>query len=99
MWREALKFACQQKTQAKIAKQLGYSPTTISLVLNGEYKGNDKNIQEAVEKHLLKVTVLCPVIGEITKLHCGENQQKPFSSASRQSVKLYKACRECKHIS
>lgn len=97
MWKEALKEACAEQSQAKIAKQLGYSSATISLFLKGTYKGSEKNLQEAVEKHLLKVTVICPILGEITKLECSYYQQKPFSCASRQSVEIFKACKNCKY--
>jgi len=99
MWKEALKDACTKNSQAKIARQLGYSSATISLFLKGKYKGSEKNLQDAVEKHLLKITVICPILGEITKLDCGKYQQKPFSCASRQSVELFKACKNCKQTS
>lgn len=95
MWKDVLKQACKEQTQAQIATLIGYSPATVSLVLNGEYKGNEENVKDAVEKHLLKVTVDCPILGEITKLDCGGYRQRPFSSASRQSVELFKACKEC----
>ena len=94
-WLETLKDFCDKSSQAKIAKKIEYSSATISLVLKGEYKGNNENIQKAVEKHLMAVTVICPILGEISKIICEKQRDKPFSSASRQSVELFKACREC----
>ena len=94
-WLEILREACTKSSQAQVAKKIEYSSATLSLVLKGEYKGNIENVQQAVEKHLMRVTVICPILGEITKIICEKQRNKPFSSASRQSVELFKACKEC----
>ena len=44
-WIDALKAECAKSSQAKVAKELGYSAATISLVLKGKYAGDLKTVE------------------------------------------------------
>ena len=39
-WISELKAECAKTSQAKVAKEMGYSAATISLVLKGRYAGD-----------------------------------------------------------
>ncbi|UTV30192.1 hypothetical protein [Photobacterium atrarenae] len=81
------------KSQNKVAKELGISPSKLSQTLRGVYPGSTEDIRLKVEGKYMSRTVACPVKGEIPIDECSENQQRPFSSANRERVRLYKACR------
>jgi len=80
-------------SQNKMANQLGVSTSMLSQVLRGIYPGNTEKLQMKVEGQFMNRVVNCPIKGEIPIDECHEHQQRPFSSANRERVKLYRACR------
>lgn len=92
-WVMILAEACDAQSRGKIAKRLGYSPATLSQVLNGKYMGNLERVAEMVRGALMSATVDCPINGETKLDTCLTDQKRtpPFASGWRMQV--YKACR------
>ena len=92
---ELLKAKCAESSQASVARQLGYKPSTICQILNGSYPGSPENVLAKVEEIFGGTMVNCPVVGEITLRKCREHQDRPFAATNPLRVRLYRACREC----
>lgn len=92
-WLLVLEAKVRSSSQAKIARELGVSPTMLNQVLHGKYKGLIANIRTRVEGKYLRRSVECPAAGCISVDTCQENQARPFSSTNPQRVRLYRACR------
>ncbi len=61
-WMRALAEACDEGTQARAVRAIGYSPPTVNQVLARTYKGNLEAIEGAVRGAYLAMTVACPVL-------------------------------------
>lgn len=92
-WILSLAQACDQSSQTAIAKRLAYSAPTISQVLSNTYPGDIVRIEMMVRGALMKAVVDCPVLGEIGRNRCLEEQDEPFRSTSAMRAQLYHACR------
>lgn len=98
-WILALAEACDASTQSQIAIRLGVSNALISTVLRNQYPGDVERIETMVRGVLLAETVICPVVGEISKNRCLENQSKTHFGTDSFGSRLRKACRNgtCPH--
>lgn len=94
-WLEALRVRCDATSQQKVGKELNYSAAVINQVLKGTYRGDVSKVEMIVRGAYLGETVGCPVIGELEKNICIENQQREFSPTNSTRVKLYRACQTC----
>lgn len=77
-------------TAAQIARDTGYSDTTVSQVKAGKYKGDEGAF-------LAKVLLVygrwnCPIHGEIDYKACNKEQALPYSAAR---VKTWALCQRC----
>lgn len=93
----ALAAACDQSSQNQVAKKIGRSPAAISQVISNQYKGDMMAVLSDARAFLNDVKVLCPVLGNISKLDCKTNSNKDLSTASPLDVRLWKTCRNCKY--
>jgi len=89
------KAVSEAGSQAKVAKQLGYSPTAVNQVLRGTYAGALDTFLAKVEETFSSQNVVCQMLGDITLARCVDERRKPFSTANAMRVKLYRACRKC----
>ncbi|MDF4987879.1 hypothetical protein P3583_09760 [Vibrio parahaemolyticus] len=100
-WLEVLQAEVNkpEQSQNKVAAELGISTSKLSQTLRGIYPGSTEDIQLKVESLYMSKTVFCPALKrDISLSECDGNQKRPFSSANRERVKLYKACRSgCEH--
>lgn len=97
-WLEVLRTACEALGQKEVSRRIGYSVPTISGALSGKYPADTKGIKAAVEGALQGVSVECPVVGDLPRQRCVENQRAPRSTANPTAVQLHKACRGgCPH--
>ena len=97
-WLEVLASEADRTTQGKAAKRIGYSAAVVCNVLKGTYKGDLKAVKSAVLDTLMRGTLDCPVLGEISGEDCRVHQQKPFAATSSHRVQVYRACRAgCPH--
>lgn len=94
---EELREVCKQQSQRVVAEEMGYSHTTISLVLNGKYTGNLKTVEKAFNGAFKSAAVVCPILGAIPAHRCLSIQRQPFAATNHQRVLLFKACKSCAH--
>ena len=93
-WLEVLEGACMKpSSQAEVARRLGVSATMVNLVLKGTYKGNLQRLETLVRGTLMNESVTCPVLGEISKRRCLDEQARPFAVTNPQRVAVWRACR------
>lgn len=98
-WIHELKAECAKTSQNAVAKQMGYSGATISLVLKGTYTGDLNAIERTFNGVFKNAVVDCPVMGELSTDKCTYYQRMKFSAVNPQRVALYKACRNgCPHF-
>ena len=74
-------------------KRVGRPPSTLSQALSNSYPGDVGKIEERVRGALMQLTVECPVLGEIGRDRCLDEQGKDFSGTSAMRAQLYRACR------
>lgn len=81
------------------AARINYSRSAISNVINNKYGNGDIGRVEAmVRGALLDETVGCPVLGDIGRDRCLQEQNEPFRATSAFRAHLYHACRsKCPH--
>ncbi|SFD72580.1 hypothetical protein SAMN05428997_14610 [Bosea sp. CRIB-10] len=92
----ALAEACKAESSRRVAKRIGYSDATVSFALANKYQNGDlPKLFARIRGALMGETVECPILGEITKDQCLDNQGKPFSTANPARARLYRACRRC----
>lgn len=98
-WIVVLAEACDMESQAAVAKRLGYSGSTVSQVLSNSYdKGDVAKFEQIVRGALMAETVICPIIGEMTRDVCLNWQKRPFSTTNSNAVRMFQACRNgCPH--
>ncbi|MEQ1673200.1 MAG: transcriptional regulator, partial [Hyphomicrobium sp.] len=74
-WVLVLAETCDAQSLRKVADRLGYSASVLSRVLNGKYDGDIERVAEKVRGALLGQTVMCPVVDEIARDRCLDNQK------------------------
>lgn len=90
-----LRDKCDESSQSAVAKQLGYSPATISRVLKEDYP--DSGIVLAkVEEIYGGISVDCPELGVQTLATCADFRRRAPVTDSFYA-RMYRACKKCKH--
>lgn len=98
VWVEELARAVNATSQGKVADRIGYSKSLISHVLSNGYTGDLSRIEAKVRGALMNETVGCPVLGDIGRDRCLDEQAKPFAATSSLRARLFRACRaNCPH--
>lgn len=93
-----MRAECKRRSQTAVARLIGYSPTVVNRILKGNYEGDARAVQKAVEGALMGATVTCPVLREIAANRCLEIQGLPFAATNPTRVALFHACRSgCAH--
>lgn len=97
-WVEALAEEATRTSGAAAARRIGYSQAVVSHVFARSYTGDLARVADKVRGALMGSTVVCPVLGEIGRDRCLDEQRKPFSATSSIRSKLFRACRgSCSH--
>lgn len=97
-WLGRLQQECERRGQSAVARELGLSPATVSLVLRGKYPADDRAIREKVERQYGEDHAACPELGMISFKVCAGHQAQGFSTASPQRARIWRACRSgCRH--
>lgn len=91
----ALATACDAATASAVATKLGYSGATISYVLGNRYAGDKDRVFAKVRGLFMAETVMCPVLGEIGRHRCLDEQKRPFASTNSIRARLFHACKTC----
>lgn len=87
--------ACRAQTSRAVAKRLGYSDAVISHVLARKYPGDVGKVFATIRGALMGETVICPILDEIGRDRCLEEQGRPFAATNSTRARLYHACRTC----
>lgn len=100
MWFELLKKDIEVKGVSAVAKKLGLSKATISLVCNDKYPADKKKIEERIRKTYGGTKIRCPVLEVITLAQCLETRHRAkligMKAGNPETLRLYKACHTCK---
>jgi ABC-type uncharacterized transport system ATPase subunit len=97
-WVLALAEDCNRSTQKKVAEKIGIGASTISQILGNNYGGKTHQIADRLSGVYLAKMVQCPVLGEIPRHRCLDQQGRSFRATSAMRVQLYHACRGgCPH--
>lgn len=99
-WLEIFIQAVEEKGAAQVARELGVSTTTISLVKSGQYGASTKNIeQKVINIYGSTGLVECPALGNIEPSRCIDNWELAkkigMSCGNPATMRLYKACLQC----
>ncbi len=97
-WVVALADAATRHSLTQAARKIGYSAALVSNVIANKYGAGTERIEAKVRGALMNEKVVCPVLGEIGRDHCLDEQAMPKLSTSSIRSKLYRACRNgCPH--
>ena len=94
MWRNLLTSQVEAHGLRAVAEHLGYSRTTLSLVLNGKYNADTRRIEERV----LAVfgTVSCPFEDrDLEAAACSAWCRRIVPTSSAWALRHWAACRTC----
>ena len=95
-WIVALAGACDlSKSQGQVAERLGISAAAVNQVLGNSYKGRLDRIEQRVRGELMRKTVACPVLGEISTRDCLDHQARKFRATNPLRVRLHQTCPTC----
>ncbi|WP_010142194.1 hypothetical protein [Oceanicola sp. S124] len=96
-WVMTLARECANTSQNKVARQLGYSATVVSLVLRRKYPGDLKAVETAVRGAYEDLSITCPALGEVSPQVCQEwrTKARKFSTENSQRVRMFRACNGC----
>ena len=91
-WLLLLAQEVDRTNQSKAARRIDYTPSVISQVLKGSYRGNLENVEAAVRGALGGETVECPVLGEISLHICIREQKRPLRPSSTVRIRTWRHC-------
>ncbi|GJD93399.1 transcriptional regulator [Methylobacterium iners] len=87
-----------RNTGAAAAKAIGYSPAVVSHLLSARYPGDHDAVFAKIRGALMGEVVICPVLGEIGRDRCLNEQKMPFATSNSARARVYRACRSgCPH--
>lgn len=92
-WIVELAQIADQVGQKKAAEMIGYTAGLVSAVLNAKYAGDMVGVEERVRGALMGLKVECPVLGDIGRDRCLQEQKQPFRATSAFRAQIYHACR------
>jgi len=97
-WLEILAAEATRTSLGAAAKKIGCTDGLVSAVLANKYKAKTDRVEQKVRGALMNETVTCPILGEIGRDYCLQQQEMPNTHASSFRSKLYRACRSgCFH--
>lgn len=97
-WLIELAALADREGLAGAEKRIGYSRSAISTIISGKYAGDIGRVEEMVRGALMALSVECPVLGEIGRDRCLQEQKEPFRATSRHRAQIFHACRGgCPH--
>jgi hypothetical protein len=100
-WLEILGRRVEEKGNRIAARELGVSPSTVSLVMAGKYGASTSNIEARVMAIYGRGgKVECPELGEIDAAECAETHERARKFGRRatgnpETLRLYLGCLKC----
>ena len=87
--------AAREGSQAKVARRIGYAPSSLSLALSGAYRGSLAHMEAAIAE-AFGAAVACPWLGRsIDAETCRSHRTRPIPTANPADLKHWRACRYC----
>ena len=84
-------------SQVKVAEELHVTPAVISTLLKDKYPGSVEQMAERIRGQFMGSTVVCPVMGNLNKRDCLDNQALPQAFTNPVRAALGRACKSCSH--
>ncbi len=94
-WVIALATKAEELGLKAAGELICYSPTTISEVISNKYRGDLGRLEQMVRGALMGAVVICPVLGEVGRDRCRQEQSAPFRATNSTRAHLRRACRTC----
>ncbi len=99
-WIEILKQQVKDKGPRQVARELGVSHSTLSLVASGKYNASTEKIEKRVSNIYGKDGVVdCPILGRIEPVDCAGHWEKAKKLhrlvSNPDKLKLYYHCIKC----
>lgn len=82
-------------SQSKVAEELNVSTAVISTLLKDKYTGNVERMEQRIRGQYMAETVRCPVMGDLSKRSCLDNQALPQAFTNPMRAALGRACKTC----
>nr|DAS41287.1 MAG TPA: LAC REPRESSOR HEADPIECE/DNA Complex, HALF-OPERATOR, LAC OPERATOR, LAC [Caudoviricetes sp.] len=93
-WFALLKAQIAAASLRQVAAELGYSGTTLSLIVHGKYAGKTDRVAAAVAARY--ETVACPYQGKTIPLHeCRSMAQGKAPTHNPMKMQQWLACQKC----
>ncbi len=92
-WVEELAKQADCFSGAAVAKRLGYSGSVVTSVCKANYGGDLATVEGKVRGLFMGMIVECPVLGDLSKHRCLDEQKKTFIGTSALRTSLFHACR------
>jgi hypothetical protein len=98
-WVEALAGEADRTTGTAAGNRIGYKGGSIvTSICRANYNGDWSAVEARVRGALMGEEVCCPVLGEIARDHCLDEQKKRHIGTSQTRTALFHACRGgCAH--
>lgn len=81
--------------QKLAAAELGVSAALVCNALKGKYLGDIAGLEQRIRGALMKATVTCPVLGELSTKSCLDEQRRKPVFTNPVRVRLARACKTC----
>lgn len=96
-WVEALVKACDQSSQTKVARRVGYTAAVVSQVIRNSYPARREAIEDRVRAIYLDGLIDCPALGELSAEAClhWRDRANKLTSSSPAIVRMFRACSKC----
>ncbi len=92
-WVEVMAIEATRTSATSVAQRLAYSVAVISSVCRAKYAGDLGKVEARVRGVFMGELVDCPVLGEIGRSHCLDEQAKKHVGTSATRTALFRACR------
>lgn len=94
-WLRMLTEAAEASSKADVARELGISRVSVSMILNGKYPGDTSRMAARVLAKFDRVT--CPYTGRsLTRGQCAEEAGRDIPTSSPAALRQWRACKKCK---
>ncbi|MFM9902162.1 MAG: hypothetical protein ACKVOT_14215 [Polaromonas sp.] len=82
-------------SQTKVAEALSVTGPVVSMLLADKYPGSVEQMAQRIRGEFMAETVLCPVMGNLSKRSCLDNQALPQAFTNPVRAALGRACKSC----
>lgn len=82
-------------SQVKVAEELRVSSAVVSTLLKDKYPGSVEAMEQRIRGEFMAETVRCPVLGDLSKRSCLDNQALPMAFTNPVRAALGRACKTC----